>query len=104
MGVIYQGVTLCQQGQAEEGVTQIQQGLAAQQVAGMELVKPYHLSLLAEGYGKAGQPEQGLKVLAEALEEINTGGEQVYEAEIYRLKGELTLQQERQKSKGKNKN
>ncbi|MGH8614200.1 MAG: ATP-binding protein [Gammaproteobacteria bacterium] len=92
MGMIYQGVTLCQQGQAEEGVTQIQQGLAAQQVAGMKLVKPYHLSLLAEGYGKASQPEQGLKVLAEALEEIRSGGEQVYEAEIYRLKGELTLQ------------
>ena len=70
MGMIYQGVTLCQQGQAEKGVTQIQQGLAAQQVAGMKLVKPYHLSLLTEGYEKAGQPEKGLKVLAEVLVQI----------------------------------
>src|SRR4029078_1330322 len=50
------------------------------------------LSLLTEGYEKAGQPEKGLKVLAEALEEVSSGGEQVEEAEIYRLKGHLVLQ------------
>ncbi len=101
MGRLYQGVTLCQQGRTEEGVTQIRQGLAAQQAAGMELVKPYHLSLLAEGCEKAGSPEEGLNVLVEALEKVNSSGERVYEAELHRLKGMMTLQQAKQKSKGK---
>lgn len=59
----------------------------------MELVKPYHLSLLAEGCEKAGSPEEGLNVLVEALEKVNSSGERVYEAELHRLKGRMTLQQ-----------
>ena len=39
------------------------------------------------------QPETGLAVLAEALTLAETTGERWYEAELYRLKGELLLQQ-----------
>jgi predicted ATPase len=49
---------------------------------------------LAEAYGKVGQPENGLNVLAEALTKVEKSSEHFYEAELYRLKGELTLQQE----------
>ncbi len=48
-------------------------------------------SVLAEAYGKAGQVEEGLSVLAEALAFVDKTGERYYEAELYRLKGELTL-------------
>ena len=51
------------------------------------------LTLLAETYGKAGQPERGLTTLAEALTVVSKNGEGFCEAELYRLKGELTLQQ-----------
>jgi len=40
-------------------------------------------------------------VVAEALALVDKTGERVEEAELYRLKGELTLQQESQKSKAK---
>jgi len=40
-----------------------------------------------------GQPEQGLTVLAEAMTLAETTGDRWYEAELYRLKGELLLQQ-----------
>src|SRR5262249_3113148 len=40
-----------------------------------------------------GQPEAGLTALAEALILVDTTGERWYESEIYRLKGELLLQQ-----------
>ena len=40
-----------------------------------------------------GQAEEGLTVLAEALAVVDKTGERFYEAELYRLKGELTLQQ-----------
>ena len=42
-----------------------------------------------------------LRVLAEALVQVDRTGERTYEAELYRLKGTLTLQQANQKSKGK---
>src|SRR5262249_41646583 len=54
---------------------------------------PYFLALLAEAYGTTGEPEAGLTALAEALILVDTTGERWYEAEIYRLKGELLLQQ-----------
>jgi predicted ATPase len=49
--------------------------------------------LLAEAYGKRGQAEEGLTVLAEALGVVDKNEERFYEAELYRLKGTLTLQQ-----------
>jgi hypothetical protein len=49
-------------------------------------------SLLAEVYGKAGQAEEGLATLAEALTVVDKSDERFFEAEVYRLKGMLTLQ------------
>ena len=42
--------------------------------------------------GKQGRSEEGLSVVAEALAAVDKTGERFYEAELYRLKGELTLQ------------
>jgi predicted ATPase len=55
--------------------------------------------LLAAVYGKGGQVEEGLSVLAEALAAVDRTGERMYEAELYRLKGELLLTQEGPKGK-----
>lgn len=52
---------------------------------------PYYLALLAEAYGKDGQTEEGLRVLAEALTASQKNGWRLWEAELYRLKGELLL-------------
>ena len=88
----WRGWALAMQGSAEEGITQIHQGLAAARATGMERFRPSHLALLAEAYGKAGQGEEGLSALAEALAAVDRTGERVYEAELYRLKGDLVLQ------------
>jgi len=53
----------------------------------------YFRAVLAEAYGKVGQLEEGLALLAEALELADSRGVHCFEAELYRLKGELTLQQ-----------
>src|SRR5262249_7618440 len=95
-GMVPQGWALALQGQAEEGLTQLHQGLAANEAVGAELVRPYHLALLAEAYGQTGQVEEGVTALGEALRVVDRTGERMYEAELYRLKGELTLQAERQ--------
>jgi len=53
---------------------------------------PYFLSLLAETYGQAGQPEAGLQAAVEALTLVETTEERWWAAELSRLKGTLLLQ------------
>jgi predicted ATPase len=86
-----------------EGMTQIYEGWIALRDSGTRLNRSYSLGLLAEAYGRAGQAEEGFAQLREALDVMDEGGERWYEAELYRLKGELLLTQEgkRQNSKGK---
>ena len=100
-GAIVRGWALAEQGQAEEGIAQIHQGLTAYRATGAELFRPHHLTLLAEAYRKVGQAEEGLTALTEALAVADNTEERWYEAELYRLTGELTLQRATQKSKGK---
>ena len=90
---IFCGGALAAQGQPTEGIAQIQQGLEVYQTIGAELWRPYYLAVLAEAYRKAAQPDKGLSAVADALARVNKTEERWYEAELYRLKGELTLQQ-----------
>ena len=101
-GVILQGWALAERRQGEERIAQIHQGLAAYQATGAELWQPYFLVLLADACGKMGRREEGLTTVAEALLMVNKNEERWCKAELYRLRGELTLQQANQKSKGKN--
>jgi len=90
---VMQGWALAAQGQGEAGMAQMRQGLAAHRATGAESHRPFFLALLAEACGRAGQVEEGLSVLTEALAAVDTTGERVYEAELYRLKGELLQKQ-----------
>jgi predicted ATPase len=91
-GTVVRGSVLTEQGQVEEGIAQMQQGLAFFQATGTEVGQPYRLALLAEAYGRVGQVEEGLTVLAEALAMVDKNRERCGEAELYRLKGQLVLQ------------
>jgi len=86
------GWVRAERGEREEGIAQLRQGLTAIGETGGELLRPYFLALLAEECGKAGQYEEGLSVLTEALAVTDKNHDRFYEAELYRLKGELTLQ------------
>jgi len=90
-GTVLQGWTLAIAGQAEAGITDMRQGLDTLQAMGTEIQRSHWLALLAEAQASAGQAEEGLKVLAEALALVEKTGERYYEAELYRLKGELLL-------------
>jgi predicted ATPase len=94
LGTILQGWALTEQSQEEEGIAQMRQGLTTWRATGAEMWQSHFLALLAEVYGKMRRVEEGLVVLAEAMDFVQTTGERYYEAELYRLKGELTLQLE----------
>src|SRR5262249_56579509 len=83
------------EGRREEGLAQMRQGLESWRATGAELLHPYYLALQAEAYGHIGLPAEGLGCVAEALAAINKSAERWWEAELYRLKGELLLNAER---------
>src|SRR5262249_33638445 len=90
---LLRGWTLAESVQGEEGITQIQQGLAASRVTGATRDRPYYLALLAEASAQAGQTTAGLEALTEALATLAKSTAGWWEAELYRLRGELLLQQ-----------
>ncbi len=91
-GLLHRGWALVVQGQEEEGIALLQQGLATKHNTGMKLGETLDLALLAEVQGKTGKTEEGLTVLAKAMMIMNETEERLNEAELYRLKGQLTLQ------------
>jgi predicted ATPase/DNA-binding winged helix-turn-helix (wHTH) protein len=110
MGIIFHGRALASQGQHEEGIAQMRQGLAIWKEMEAKTDLPYFLTMLAEACGENGKTKEALALIAEALEEVEKIGERFYEAELYRVKGELILQsqvrrlesqEENQKAKGK---
>jgi predicted ATPase len=92
LGTAMRGTGLVERGEVKAGMAQLQQGLAEMQALGQEIGRPGYLADLAMAYGKQGQTEAGLRVMAEALAAVDRIGERYYEAELYREKGELTLQ------------
>jgi predicted ATPase len=96
-GTIVRGGALAEQGQVKEGIAQMQHGLAACRAMDAELVRIEHLPRLAAVYAKTGQIKEGLSAVAEALAFVDKTGMRFCEAELYRLKGELTLQGANQK-------
>ena len=93
MGTILRGWAIAEQGQREEGITEIQKGIASWRTIGAEISSPYYLALLAETYARAGQISQGLHVVAEALALAHKTADCWWEAELYRLNGEMLSQQ-----------
>ena len=92
-GTCNHGIALAQQGNTAEGISQIRQGLAVYRATGATVGVTRILGWLAEACGRAGQIQEGLQVLDEAFTLVERNEELVWEAELYRRKGELTLQQ-----------
>jgi class 3 adenylate cyclase/predicted ATPase len=93
LGTLLRGWAMAELGQEVEGIAQLRQGLAAHRATGAEVSRTYYLTLLAAAYEQVGQAEEGVKVLDEALAFVSESEERYYEAELYRLRGELTLAQ-----------
>jgi class 3 adenylate cyclase/predicted ATPase len=88
-GTMFRSWALARQGAVEIGLAQLRQALAAFRASGTALTQSWFLGLCAEVCGQAGQVEEGLQVLHEALACVANTGERFYEAELWRRKGEL---------------
>jgi predicted ATPase len=93
LGTVNYGWALAEQGHLAEGIQQMRAGLAELRSAGCMscLYRPHYLGLLARALADAGEVDEGLRVLAEALAAAADIGERAHEAELHRLRGELLL-------------
>ncbi|MCP1897082.1 hypothetical protein [Bradyrhizobium japonicum] len=89
---VIRGWALTQSGEAETGLTQLRQGLPGWRATGAGLYEPYFLGLQAEANACLGAVEQGLEIVANALDRVEETGEGWFEAELHRIMGELMLQ------------
>jgi class 3 adenylate cyclase/predicted ATPase len=92
-GTILRGWAMTAGDQAKDGFAQMRQGLSAYEATGAGIMRPYYLSLLAQVFGDMGQEAEGHRLLDEAQALVQDSDERWWEAELYRLKGELTLKQ-----------
>jgi len=91
MSTVLLGWASSQQDRKQDGIALIQRGLAAYRATGGEQFRPMYLAYLAEALKNNRELTEGLTAVSEALTLANTTGEGTYEAELHRLKGELTF-------------
>src|SRR6516165_4893850 len=89
-GRMLRGWADAQRGETTTGIARIRDGLAADEAIGAHLRAPFYLTLLAEALALAGKIEEGLAALGDALAKTAISGERGLDAEIHRLRGELT--------------
>jgi predicted ATPase len=91
IALAFRGAALVLQGRTEEGVHQMREAERFNHAMGMLLGRPRELGFFADACGRLGQVEEGLGLIAEALDIANQTGEHYSEANLHRLKGELLL-------------
>src|SRR5207248_3102701 len=87
-----QGWALAENGQ-EEGVGRLISGLSATRATGAGVSNTFTLALLAEIYLRKKRFSEGLTAIEDAQKIALTQGELFWQAELFRLKGELLLGQ-----------
>ncbi len=92
-GTIYRGWVKVKNGDVAEGISLLRSGSAAYRATGAEFWVPHHIALLAGACETAGQIEEAVTLLDDALQIVKRTGERWLAAELYRHKGELLLRQ-----------
>ena len=86
------GWTIVYTGDIQAGMAEMHKGLDDFRETGAGLRLPYYLSLFAEVEGHAGQPEKALFTVDQALHKSNINGEKWHNADLFRLRAQLLLQ------------
>ncbi len=92
-GTIYRGWVKVKNGDVADGISLLRSGSIAYRATGAEQWMPHYTDLLASACEIAGDIEEGLAHLNEALQIGERTGERWLEAELHRHKGQLVLRQ-----------
>jgi predicted ATPase len=93
IGTIFRGWVTVRNGDLTEGISLLHSGCAAYRATGAELWMTHYIALLARACEMAGQIEESLTLLDDALQIVARTGERWFAAELNRQKGELLLRQ-----------
>lgn len=88
---VLEGQELITRGECTAGLSHIGRAFAEFQAQGAGVGLPWALSISALGHARLGRPGEGLAIVSRALEAAGRNGERQWEAELWRLKGELLL-------------
>ena len=94
-GAIYRGWVKVKNGDVTEGMSLLRSGSNAYRTGGAELLVPHYIALLAAANEIAGQVEESLALLDDALQLAERTRDRWFAAELNRLKGQLLLRQGR---------
>ena len=91
VGDIFRGWAKAKNGDLTEGISLLRSGSTAFRATGAEVYVPHHTALLAGAYEIAGQIDEAVTVLDDALQMVERTGERWFLAELARQKGLLLL-------------
>jgi class 3 adenylate cyclase/predicted ATPase len=92
-GTIFRGWARVKNGDVAEGISLLRGGCAAYRATGAELWMPHYTALIAGACEIAGQIEEAVSLLDDALRIAERTGERWFAAELNRHKGQLLLRQ-----------
>jgi predicted ATPase len=91
-GVFQEGVAIARLGDCENGVTQMQQGINDYRALDSVLYLPFMESQLATALASIGHSDEAMSIINNAILQVQRTKELWFEAEIYRLQGDLHQQ------------
>jgi class 3 adenylate cyclase/predicted ATPase len=89
-GMFYFGWATADGGEFEQGIALMEQGLALFSAV-RQVTRPYMLAILATAKADLGRPDEGLELLEDALALAEASGERWWQAELYRIRGQLLV-------------
>ncbi len=93
-GKIVYGWSLARTGELVKGLAELREGMGACEASDTAISRPHFLAMLAEALVEAGQFQDALATLDEALVVSEHARDRYYESELYRFKGELLWAEE----------
>jgi class 3 adenylate cyclase/predicted ATPase/energy-coupling factor transporter ATP-binding protein EcfA2 len=86
---VHLGWAAVHQGQGADAIGRMRGGIAAASATGSRLFEPLCLGLVTEALAFAGEGEEGVAELDQALAGSTESGERCWDAELHRLRGDL---------------
>ncbi len=91
LGISIQGCVFAVTGKAADAVDMITSGIAASRSTGATLWVPVCFAYLTTAHAELGQFDDAWRCIGEAMSAVETTKERWYEAEVYRIAGEIAL-------------
>ena len=89
LAMIHRGSSLTSLGHPSDGIGLLTKGISLLRATGAVISSGFYLFCLAEAHAKLGHPAEALRTLTEATQFVEATDERYWEAQVYRLQGDL---------------